>query len=598
MAAYPKPSGNTGTFNNSSFNNAGNTGGLTIADGLKYFVSYPTTQSPSTITANNFVTTGSLNVAGTSQFGGDAIFIGGATITGPLTFADNVEVQGTTTLDDTLLCLTTANIDGELTCNGGILMTPQSPSTNSIIDFVNAGGECQLYLDPTTAYDIVFQSSQSEGTAGLTVVNATSSFTMQCATIAPSIVGMQMKNPINMANFGLYGIQNIFINSNTTTPFITLSASTMNMNQNNITGVGSLSFDDDFTQMTATNVVLNDQDNTFNSTSVQSFNGAVYIINNAPSGYSPILTFQNNLLASNMYQFNNQLVFNNYCPLANNASFNFRLYNSSLVLTSVFNIDVTQTDLFSDLSMNDKNILGLNNLSVTSGQTLSIVDGSTNIMTFNTSGINSYESITMNASNLIMNTNNISGIGILSGTGAGDISISSGLNFTNASGINCGGGSIINCNAITDVTGQLVTTTTPTNNNVTTAIATTGYVNTFGTTVVNPISSIVGATFSPTNAYVYTGSNFVQVNIQSLVVYCNANTPYLTIIFANNLYTPTSRSRITLSAVGYFANTSNKTLLSFTPNSTDTSFNSISIFSTSLSNGQTYATGLQFTFYF
>lgn len=239
MAQYAKPSGNSGTFNNNNFVSP-NTGGLTIEEATKYFVTFPNTQSPSTIIANNFNTTGNLNVAGDSQFGGNATFIGGATITGPLVFENDVEVGGDTTLDGTLLCLQTATIDGELTASGGLLMTPLAPATNSIIDFVNAGGEVQLYLDPSTAYDMVFQSAQSEGVAGLSIINATSSFTMLCSTIVTGIVGMLMKNPINMNGNALYGISNIFAQGNTTTPLLTYTSGNVNMNNNTITNCNTI----------------------------------------------------------------------------------------------------------------------------------------------------------------------------------------------------------------------------------------------------------------------------------------------------------------------------------------------------------------------
>lgn len=93
MAQYPKPSSSSGTFNNNTFTNP-DTGGLTIDEAKQYFVTFPVTQSPSTITANNLTTTGALNVAGDSQFGGDATFIGGATLTGPLSFSDNIILEG------------------------------------------------------------------------------------------------------------------------------------------------------------------------------------------------------------------------------------------------------------------------------------------------------------------------------------------------------------------------------------------------------------------------------------------------------------------------------------------------------------------------
>jgi hypothetical protein len=90
MAEYPIPTNSTNTFNNSSFNNSDNNGGLTVEEGLKYFVAFPNTQTPSTIVADNLETTGNLDIGGDSQFGGDVNFVGGATIDGILTFNNNV----------------------------------------------------------------------------------------------------------------------------------------------------------------------------------------------------------------------------------------------------------------------------------------------------------------------------------------------------------------------------------------------------------------------------------------------------------------------------------------------------------------------------
>jgi len=134
--------------------------------------------------------------------------------------------------------------------------------------------------------------------------------------------------------------------------------------------------------------------------------------------------------------------------------------------------------MFESIGMNDNDIIGLNKLSVTSGQTLSIVDGSTNIMTFNTSGINSYESITMNGVNLNMNTNNITGIGALSGTGLGNITFNSPLYMGSGQSVDLNGNTMIGCASITRSTGYYVTTNTPPDGDDTGNIATTQFVQT------------------------------------------------------------------------------------------------------------------------
>jgi hypothetical protein len=322
MAAYPKPTGNSGIYNNQSFVNPDNQGGLTVEEGKKYFVTYPTTQSPSTITANNFTTTGALNVAGASQFGGDATFIGGATITGPLTFSDNVEVKGTTTLDANLLCLTTATIDGELTSGGGILMQPISPATNSIIDFVNAGGEVQLYLDPTVAYDMVFQSAQADGIAGLSVINATSSFTMNCATWSTGLTGLSMRNPINMGSFGLYGLSGLYAGTSYTTPVLSLTTGTVGFNNNNLSQVGVI--------YVGNNVGAN-------YTTISQTNGNFYISNTAPFANNPYIGL--NLYTS--VGFSNAL---NITPnlITIGSNFNMNVNNNNLTNLGAGSTAVTQ----------------------------------------------------------------------------------------------------------------------------------------------------------------------------------------------------------------------------------------------------------------
>jgi hypothetical protein len=198
MAQYPKPTGNTGTFNNLSFNN-NQSGGLTVTEGLKYFVSFPKTQTPSTITADNFTTTGDLSIGGDSQFGGDVEFLGGVTITGGIVFKDDVEVQGTTTLDDNLLCLTTAEIDGELTVNNNIVLNPSAdaPTVQPFLELTNGvvGEYCKLYLDPNPGNDITLYTGQSTN-AGLTVRNPVNSYTINPATVNGVNNYAQFLNPI------------------------------------------------------------------------------------------------------------------------------------------------------------------------------------------------------------------------------------------------------------------------------------------------------------------------------------------------------------------------------------------------------------------
>jgi hypothetical protein len=235
MAQYPIPNPQFGIYNNNNFSPqpTGQTG-LTIDDGKKYFLTFPNAQTTQTEFLNN------IGVGGTATFEAPVTFNDIVTYNSNIKFNNNVEVTGTTTLDSTLLALTTSTFDGEITCGGNILMTPQVPATNSIIDFVNAGGEVQLYLDPTTTYDMVFQSSQAENVAGLSVINATSSFTFQCSTITAGVVGMKTLNPINMNNHALYGISSIYTGTTYTSPIMTVTTTGLNMQNYNITNTNSI----------------------------------------------------------------------------------------------------------------------------------------------------------------------------------------------------------------------------------------------------------------------------------------------------------------------------------------------------------------------
>lgn len=296
MAQYPKPTSNAGIFNNQSFVHP-DTGGLTIDEAEKYFITFPNTQSPSTIIANNFNTTGNLNVAGDSQFGGDVEFIGGVSITGTITFEDDVEVAGTTTLDDNLLCLSTATITDILTCEGGIdiptlgdgitfpdnttqttafieanyaqlntdntFLAPYkqtfqqnnstTTSTASLqINNIDNSDNVAFYIDPSAGNDLTLYSSQSGG--GLTVRNPTASFTLNPIVISPGVVGAQSLNTIDMSAQNITGIGalagnggNIVCNAN----LLMGTGVNLNLQNNNIINCNSIT--DASGQYTTTN---------------------------------------------------------------------------------------------------------------------------------------------------------------------------------------------------------------------------------------------------------------------------------------------------------------------------------------------------------
>jgi hypothetical protein len=257
MAQYPKPSGSSGTFNNGNFNN-NQSGGLTIAEGLKYFVSYPKTQTPSTITADNFTTTGNLDVAGDSAFGGDVDFLGGVTITGGIVFKDDVEVQGTTTLDDTLLCLKDVTIDGELTVTNNVILEPNAltPTTAPYLELTNGvvNEYAHFYLDPQSGFDMTLYTNQNPG-GGLTIRGAnTQSFTMNPYAVQDG-TGCQFQNPVDMNGNSLSGLLNVYSDNSTITfrdsavnQMLILSNTghtsyeNINMNYNQLSNVNQINF--------------------------------------------------------------------------------------------------------------------------------------------------------------------------------------------------------------------------------------------------------------------------------------------------------------------------------------------------------------------
>jgi hypothetical protein len=479
MAAYPKPSNNTGTFNNQNFVHP-DTGGLTIDEAKAYFVTYPNTQSPSTITANNFSTTGSLNVGGTSQFGGDATFIGGATITGPLIFSDNVEVDGTTTLNDTLLALSTAEIDGELTVNNNIILNvdPAFPGVKTFIQFSdltvqdtafvdanyaqknesntfispyiqtfqgsNATGPTTaplqfsnattseygtLYVDPGVNNDLTIYSNQVGG--GLTVRNSTNSFTINPTTTNTAT----FLNPIATNSSITGSVFNVVAPNQDAYSLYLNSVGGYGLVVANITtgGLGTLTLSNNGstnTTLTSTASGLSINDTVF-ATQFNISNGSYF-----PSGINSGI---NNNSSNNAGQ--NPFFYFALNDTTNTQQIPFYLYYNALLLNATLNMNNNDIN-------NVKNVTG----------------NSTSNITFNSSiGMGT-------GKNIIMNNNSISLISSLSGgSGATPITISSPLTMSPASNI------AMNNNNITLI-GSGSTAFTQPNGTSGTSIATTAYV--------------------------------------------------------------------------------------------------------------------------
>jgi hypothetical protein len=503
MAAYPKPTNNTGTFNNQSFVNP-DTGGLTIDEAKQYFVTFPNTQSPSTIIANNFNTTGSLNVAGDSQFGGDVEFIGGVSIAGEIVFENDVEVTGTTTLDDNLLCLTTATVTELLTCEGGIDITTLGDgitfpdNTTQTTAFIEAN-YAQLNTDNTfltgftQTFDGVVDLGDSASASGLTLNNNTLSYLLQ-PRLSGTDFGLTVINALsnnstlslsngggNVISMTCTGPQTLNIAGSVTATSFNISNSSYFTSGNN-TGInnnttGTLNPFIYFAINDLSNVqqiplyiywnslllsaTLNM--NSYNITNIGALTGNAGIVTvnsaismgsgNAININNSTLNLYSGTIVTNIGQGVGQVYFNNNAPFANSPSFSFALYKSG-GFTSVLDLSPTVVALTTQLNMNNNNIINIDTITGNS---------TSNITVNSTIGMGTGKSINMN-NNSILLVSSISG-----GSGTTPITINSPLSMSPSCNI------AMNNNNIT-LMGSGSTAFTQPGGTSNTSIATTAYV--------------------------------------------------------------------------------------------------------------------------
>jgi hypothetical protein len=160
--------------------------------------------------------------------------------------------------------------------------------------------------------------------------------------------------------------------------------------------------------------------------------------------------FEYSSAANQLTIYNNSFHTNNSA----NIAFNLNAATGGQAPVNIMQLYPNEIDVRVTLNLNGATLTGTSIIQPNgNGQTISFQDNSANILTLNNQGINAYENLTMNASNLLMNSNNISGIGTISGVGLGDVSISSGLNFSTGGGINMGNGGLLNCSSIAGNSG-------------------------------------------------------------------------------------------------------------------------------------------------
>ena len=483
MAQYPKPSNNYPTFSQGTFTNP-TTGGLTIDEGKKYFLTFPTQQANSTETMSTVLVQGTLGVAQTATFNNtvstaihsigdvlldDALNVGGiTTLEGDLDITDsNIILNGTYltnyiefpdgtkqyTADSGVSPYTVLNNQS----NSYIAGFTQTFNANSAVEtgltapivFTNSttsGGTGSIFVDPDNNKDITIYSNQSVN-AGLTVRNPTNSFTVNPTTVNGVSNTANFINSVNcLYDISTQGVLKVY-DGTTYTNNSTLDQQAANLVLSNNSSGGA--------------IVLNQVGATNPQVLVSSNAGTV--IQNALYVRSP----SNQTLSSSIAQGTNLTIFNE-CVSGSNSTIVFQLNNQ------VSGQPVVQPLVIYSTSSNF-------NLPVYAYQGITLSNAGTS------SGI-----ITQNSSNATVLRNNYFG---------GDIQ----LVATSSGGVTT---NVMNLNTTTQTLFA-----SPTTNNTPTQISTTGYVN----TVVQNIISSLDWSFSSPVFVTSNGSVDATVNVTSIL---------------------------------------------------------------------------------
>jgi hypothetical protein len=260
--------------------------------------------------------------------------------------------QGTETLQNT-------NVNGTLT-----IINPLTPSETY-----------SQYIDNDPSLDMTLSTAQTAG--GLTIRTPTNSFTMQPNTFninlttPTSVTGMQLLNPINMANFNI-----------------------VNMGQYSTAYTQALNTHEDYV---ATCNYVNDM----------IVNGGG-ILDNA-NDWTNTNTFESYLnvgtvTASNYYSqisqiANGALNINNQTPSANFPNTNFKCNNGSNVMTTYLSIAPQEIDSFTTLNMNTQVINNCSALNGSLGGTLLLGTQQTSYITITGGSLSAGNSLGISSTN-------------------------------------------------------------------------------------------------------------------------------------------------------------------------------------------------------
>ena len=227
--------------------------------------------------------------------------------------------------------------------------TLQNTNVNGTLTIINTTTPSETYsqyVDPNPNLDMTLSTTQTTG--GLTIRTPTNSFTMNPKTfnqnlITPApVTGLQMLNPINMANFSI-----------------------VNMGQYSTAYTQALNTHEDYvaTCNYVNNMIVNGGgilDNANDWTATNTFESYLNIGTVTASNYYSQLS----QLANGALNINNQT------PTANFPNINFQCNNGSNVMTNYFSITPQELDSNTTLNMNSQVIKNCSALNGTSGGTL------------------------------------------------------------------------------------------------------------------------------------------------------------------------------------------------------------------------------------
>uniref|UniRef100_A0A6C0HS71 Phage tail collar domain-containing protein n=1 Tax=viral metagenome TaxID=1070528 RepID=A0A6C0HS71_9ZZZZ len=459
------------------------------------------------------------------------------TFTDTIIALNGIDASNTSTFSNatitSLKCGNISNDSGNITLESYGTITLNTPNISDMPSIPAPGVYCH---NLTSYYSIKVGSDSSVGDTILQLTNISG---VDCNLSLSTYGILNFSSGINIPSGKSYSIDNINILES---PAFTGNPTAPTPQANNISN--SIATTNYVTSAISTNngnAVYTDQANNFQNLYTQTFEGTVNLYSD--SGYSPTLELSSGSLSTKMYQVNDIFSFINNGSYANNAGYIFYCNNNASTPSAqqVLNITSNATNLYSDLEMNNMCVLGINTLggngtsainfstpiSMNTSQPININNSTLNLYSGTVSSELGQSSGTLTISNntlytnsgtikLNLNDSNNNTFTYFQLTPLGtDIYTPLNMNNNNITGIEC-----IYGTPNTSGNYDVVQTTTPLNNSITTAIATTGYVQTAISNIPEVTSPyFVGQLISgmfPTNSSTLLNAGFLYCDGSSL----------------------------------------------------------------------------------